>query len=170
MPSNTGSTSQPKPHNSPSLPPPFAWAGHRFPTRVPNRLLTSILNRFFAAPLASGELDWLRQKTVCVIFQDAGVSWRISSDCPGTLTSRSHDSTADVTIAGLVYDFLCLATRSEDPDTLFFQRRLRLDGDVELGLMLKNFLDGFEPTTVQRRALDLLQRLQRGIDAVRSTG
>ena len=37
-----------------------------------------------------------------------------------------------------------LATRSEDSDTLFFQRRLSLEGSTELGLQLKNLLDGIE--------------------------
>ncbi len=31
------------------------------------------------------------------------------------------------------------------PIILFFQRRLRMAGDTELGLYLKNFLDAFEP-------------------------
>jgi predicted lipid carrier protein YhbT len=40
---------------------------------------------------------------------------------------------------------LLLATRREDPDTLFFNRRLRLSGNTELGLYVKNFLDSLEP-------------------------
>ena len=31
--------------------------------------------------------------------------------------------------------------RLEDPDTLFFSRRLVIEGDTELGLALKNALD-----------------------------
>jgi hypothetical protein len=38
-----------------------------------------------------------------------------------------------------------LALRREDPDTLFFTRRLVLEGDTELGLALKNALDAFSP-------------------------
>ncbi|MEW8013567.1 MAG: SCP2 sterol-binding domain-containing protein [Candidatus Sedimenticola endophacoides] len=45
---------------------------------------------------------------------------------------------------GTLYDFLLLATRREDADTLFFNRRLRLGGDTELGLYVKNFLDALE--------------------------
>jgi hypothetical protein len=37
-----------------------------------------------------------------------------------------------------------LATRREDPDTLFFNRRLCIEGDTETGLHVKNLLDALE--------------------------
>ena len=36
------------------------------------------------------------------------------------------------------------ARREEDPDTLFFSRRLMMEGDTELGLVVKNTLDALE--------------------------
>jgi predicted lipid carrier protein YhbT len=36
---------------------------------------------------------------------------------------------------------MLLATRRVDPDTLFFERRLLIEGDTETGLRLKNVLD-----------------------------
>jgi O2-independent ubiquinone biosynthesis accessory factor UbiT len=49
---------------------------------------------------------------------------------------------ADVTIrANSPADYLALALRQEDPDTLFFTRRLVLEGDTALGLEIKNALD-----------------------------
>lgn len=47
----------------------------------------------------------------------------------------------DVTISATANDFLALALRREDPDTLFFSRRLAIEGDTEIGLLLKNTLD-----------------------------
>ena len=38
-------------------------------------------------------------------------------------------------------DFLALMRADMDADTLFFQRRLRISGDTELGLIVKNWLD-----------------------------
>lgn len=40
--------------------------------------------------------------------------------------------------------FLQLAARQEDPDTLFFSRELSIEGDTELGLIVKNMLDAIE--------------------------
>jgi predicted lipid carrier protein YhbT len=48
---------------------------------------------------------------------------------------------ADVTIRASLPDYIALALRREDPDTLFFTRRLVLEGDTELGLLVKNALD-----------------------------
>ena len=55
---------------------------------------------------------------------------------------------ADLTIAASAYDFLLLARRLEDPDTLFFSRRLSMEGDTELGLLVKNTLDAIEAPLV----------------------
>lgn len=55
-------------------------------------------------------------------------------------------STAEphVTMRGSSADFVALALRREDPDTLFFQRHLVVEGETETGLHLKNLLDGWE--------------------------
>ena len=40
--------------------------------------------------------------------------------------------------------FLQVASRQEDPDTLFFNRELSIEGDTELGLIVKNMLDAID--------------------------
>ena len=40
--------------------------------------------------------------------------------------------------------FLQMVSRQEDPDTLFFNRSLSIEGDTELGLRVKNMLDAIE--------------------------
>jgi predicted lipid carrier protein YhbT len=40
--------------------------------------------------------------------------------------------------------FLQMVSRQEDPDTLFFNRSLSIEGDTELGLRVKNMLDALE--------------------------
>ncbi len=40
--------------------------------------------------------------------------------------------------------FLQMVSRQEDPDTLFFNRTLSIEGDTELGLRVKNMLDALE--------------------------
>ncbi len=58
--------------------------------------------------------------------------------------ASQNSGEADLTIAASAYDFLLLARRQEDPDTLFFSRRLSMEGDTELGLLVKNTLDAIE--------------------------
>jgi predicted lipid carrier protein YhbT len=65
--------------------------------------------------------------------------WRDDGFAP--LHLHAH---ADLTISASAHDFLLLAQRKEDPDTLFFSRRLVMDGDTELGLLVKNTMDAID--------------------------
>jgi predicted lipid carrier protein YhbT len=59
-------------------------------------------------------------------------------------------------------DFALIAAREEDADTLFFNRRLVVEGDTETALLVKNTLDGIEaPRTraLLRRGLKVAGRL-----------
>jgi O2-independent ubiquinone biosynthesis accessory factor UbiT len=49
--------------------------------------------------------------------------------------------TPDVVVRATLRDYLSLALRREDPDSLFFCRRLVIEGDTALGLVVKNALD-----------------------------
>ncbi len=125
------------------LPAPLALPLRLIPAAAHNLVLVSLLNRICAPELADGELDFLQDRVMLIRVSDAGLSYRI------TLTKRRLQAAAssrihDLSIEGTVYDFLLLASRREDPDTLFFNRRLRLGGDTELGLYVKNFLDALE--------------------------
>lgn len=56
----------------------------------------------------------------------------------------SAPRTADLSFRANLSAFLQLLTRQEDPDTLFFNRELSIEGDTELGLVVKNMLDAVE--------------------------
>ena len=52
--------------------------------------------------------------------------------------------TTDVSLSACAMDFLQLATALEDADTLFFRRRLKIEGDTELGIAVKYWIDASE--------------------------
>ena len=52
--------------------------------------------------------------------------------------------TPDLAFRANLSAFLQLVARQEDPDTLFFNRTLAIEGDTELGLIVKNMLDAIE--------------------------
>jgi predicted lipid carrier protein YhbT len=62
----------------------------------------------------------------------------------GRFAACGNQGEPDLTISASAHDFLLLARRLEDPDTLFFSRRLAMEGDTELGLLVKNTLDAIE--------------------------
>ena len=122
---------------------PLAWV----PMPLKTGVITRALNTLFAVPLQEGELEFLDQRTMNVVVSDAGLEFSVSFS-NGRLRAGNPLANADLTIAGTVYTFLLLATREEDADTLFFRRHLKTSGDTELGLYVKNFLDGLEPETL----------------------
>ena len=53
-------------------------------------------------------------------------------------------SKPDLHFAAPLSAFMQIIARQEDPDTLFFNRILTIEGDTELGLLVKNMLDAVE--------------------------
>jgi len=106
-------------------------------------MLVTALNRILAPEIEDEELDFLEGKVMQVSITDGRLAFRITMK-NGKLQAAKKGHPVDLSIEGSIYDYLLLATRKEDPDTLFFNRRLRLGGSTELGLYVKNFLDSLE--------------------------
>jgi predicted lipid carrier protein YhbT len=89
----------------------------------------------------------------------------------GRFSACQNKAAADLTISASAHDFLLLARRQEDPDTLFFSRRLAMEGDTELGLLVKNTLDAIELPVFnleQFKPAQVLARLRQRFGAGRS--
>jgi predicted lipid carrier protein YhbT len=56
----------------------------------------------------------------------------------------SAPSSPDLCFRANLSAFMQMVARQEDPDTLFFNRELSIEGDTELGLVVKNMLDAVE--------------------------
>jgi O2-independent ubiquinone biosynthesis accessory factor UbiT len=93
------------------------------------------------------ELDWtpVIGQRLCVRVQDLGVQVHFALAEDGFRAERPGP--AAVTFSATAQDLARLALRLEDPDTLFFDRRLRIEGDTDLGLRVKNMLDGVDLDT-----------------------
>jgi len=74
---------------------------------------------------------------------------------------------AEVTFTADANDLILIAARKEDPDTLFFQRRLRIEGDTELGLYVKNLMDALELESMPLLLRSGLLRLADFVEAGR---
>lgn len=114
-------------------------------------------NRLLQEPMTSGDLDFLEGVTLRLQIKDMGFDWAITKIEKRLSFSNGCDG-AETTFSGNSKDLLLLASRREDPDTLFFQRRLSIEGDTELGLEVKNLIDSIdmdEMPTVINHALYL---------------
>lgn len=131
--------------------------GKHVPFAVQRRVIELAASRLFAEPLAEGAFDLLRQRWLRLEVTDLGLSWCLS--CNGTKLQVAQREHVDVCIRGCWRDFLLLASRQEDPDTLFFRRRLVIEGDTDLGLGVKNLLDGLDPEQLPPRLWDLMREM-----------
>jgi predicted lipid carrier protein YhbT len=113
------------------------------PFNLQRAILSPLMEQALKEPLADGDFEFLKDKWLKVDITDAGLCWYFTCAETGELVI-SQEQQADATIRGNLKDFLQLTARTEDPDTLFFQRRLQIEGDTELGLELKNLLDGVD--------------------------
>ena len=94
--------------------------------------------RVLAAPIAAGNLDFMRGRRLGIEVNDLCLRWVIELRDGRLVVDDGH---AEASVRGSATDLLLLASRLEDADTLFFQRRLVLTGDTELGLTARNLLD-----------------------------
>lgn len=131
--------------------------GRHVPFAVQRRLIERVAKRLLAVPLAEGAFELLQGRWLRLEVSDLGLSWCLS--CQDAQLQVARRNVVDVCIRGQWRDFLLLASRQEDPDTLFFRRRLVIEGDTELGLSVKNLLDGVDPDQMPPKLWRLVQDL-----------
>jgi len=108
------------------------------PDALHGRAVVTALNRIFADALRDGELDFMQGRSLRIAIQDMQLAFCVTLSENRLAPIRTI--VPDLSISGNLHAFLLMAARRADPDTLFFQRLLRMEGDTELGLALKNFL------------------------------
>lgn len=146
------------------LPPPRRIAPllRSLPPAAQKRLLERAMAKVLAEPLRDGMLDFMAGRRLGIEVSDLGLCWVVELQAQRLVVV---DAAAEATVRGSATDLLLLAGRLEDADTLFFQRRLVLTGDVELGLTARNLL---ERLPWQAIPLGLRIALNRGARFARS--
>jgi len=145
-----------------TLPAPLARLGNKLPQLPPTLALVTGLNLALGRLIPREPLEMLTGKRFVIRVKDAGMTLRF-----GYNGRRFHPlfdaAPPDLAISARARDFIALLAREEDPDTLFFNRRLLMEGDTDLGLLVKNTLDGvdlprFDPARLV--PAELLHRLR----------
>lgn len=126
-------------HASSLRPSPLQALLAQLPSKPPALLLSGILNRLAPRLWPDEDFSWLDERVVGLAVTDLPPVLRLTHS-HGRF--RPADGAADVEFRAALADYVKMMARREDPDTLFFQRRLAISGDTELGLALKNLLDG----------------------------
>ena len=143
--------------------------GRLVPYEAQKPVLSVALNQAFREPLAHGELDFLEGANVRIKVTDLSIDWLISLE-GDRFVPQERELQEDVCISGESPDFILLAARKADPDTLFFHRRIRIEGDTELGLAVKTTMDSMDWDDLPMPLRKLLQGVGTVIELLGITG
>lgn len=119
------------------------------PFKAQKAMLLPALSTVFHEALAEGDFEFLQGKWLKIAITDLELTWWLSFDNNQlTMASaeemRMNNHNDDVCFSATGEDLVLIAGRKQDPDTLFFQRRLKIEGDTELGLEVKNLIDALD--------------------------
>ncbi|HBY8506463.1 TPA: SCP2 domain-containing protein [Klebsiella pneumoniae] len=133
------------------------------PFALKRQVLEQVLSWQFRQALAEGELEFLEGHWLSIHVRDIGLLWYTSVVDGRLVVSQQAD--ADVSFSADASDLLMIAARKQDPDTLFFQRRLVIEGDTELGLYVKNLMDAIELEQMPKALRVMLLQLADFVEA-----
>jgi predicted lipid carrier protein YhbT len=133
------------------LPPiPLALAGRlkalasRLPQQPPSFALAVALNRWMLARLPEDARQALSNRPVVIDVTDLGLSMKLQLGAAG-FGLASPGAPVALRVAATAPTFWRLLAGKDDADRLFFERLLVMEGDTEMGLVLKNTLDALGP-------------------------
>ncbi len=142
------------------------------PRKLHSLTMLEALKLVFREALEDGDFEFLEDKWLKVSVTDLELQWFISFR-DEELVVETVEQPHDVSFSGTLNDLVLIAGRKEDPDTLFFQRRLSIEGDTELGLEVKNLMDSVDldalPKVVTMALSQLATFVAKGVDAPAST-
>ncbi|EBD2614761.1 SCP2 domain-containing protein [Salmonella enterica] len=133
------------------------------PFALKRQVLEQVLSWQFRQALADGELEFLEGYWLSIHVRDIGLKWYTTVENEKLIVSQQAD--ADVSFSADASDLLMIAARKQDPDTLFFQRRLVIEGDTELGLYVKNLMDAIELEQMPKALRVMLLQLADFVEA-----
>jgi len=119
------------------------------PFSAQKALLLSALSSVFQEPIEDGDFEFLQGKWLKIVISDLNLHWWLSFEQDKLVMASESELlasniTEDVCFSATGDDLVLIAGRKQDPDTLFFQRRLKIEGDTELGLEVKNLIDAID--------------------------
>jgi O2-independent ubiquinone biosynthesis accessory factor UbiT len=116
----------------------------KLPTTPPSFVLARVLDKVLLPRLPADARAAMTGRCIEMCVSDFGVRVRLQLT-PGGFVAAPERGEPAVRILAPTTSYLRLMRGDEDPDRLFFERALVMEGDTELGLVLKNTLDAIGP-------------------------
>lgn len=116
----------------------------RLPPQPPALALSAALNVALLPRLPADSRAALSGRDVAIDVTDLGLSMRLRLSDRGFGLAPGRGPVA-LRIAAAAPTYWRLLRGQDDADRLFFERQLVMEGDTEMGLVLKNALDAIGP-------------------------
>ncbi|MBV7314950.1 SCP2 domain-containing protein [Shewanella sp. NIFS-20-20] len=130
------------------------------PFTIKAKILAQVLDLSVSRQFAAEELAFLYGRPVGIVVSDLNVQFTVVYQGRWQINEAQS---CDVTFTANSRELLLILAAKEDPDTLFFQRKLAMQGNTEFGLAVKNLLMSIEldsqPGPVKHGILGLTQLL-----------
>ncbi|HTH60470.1 MAG TPA: SCP2 sterol-binding domain-containing protein [Paraburkholderia sp.] len=134
----------------------------RLPARPPAMACCAMLNQIVLPTLDADTRARMTGRRYVIDVADIGLVLGLTLR-DARFEAHAPQSEPDLRITAKSVDFVRLAARDIDADTLFFNRRLVIQGDTELGLIVRNAIDSvdIEASASGRLACAALRRTLR---------
>lgn len=119
------------------------------PAKPPAWLLVNTLNQLLRKQILLADMSLLAGRYFRIVVTDLGLNLCFSATEKHFVMADAA-AMVDLCLSANTADFMKMLLRQEDPDTLFFNRKLKIEGDTELGLVVKNSLDSIDWSTIPR--------------------
>lgn len=116
----------------------------RLPMQPPSMVLALAMSKLLLPRLPADAKAALSGRSVEVAVTDLGLAMKLQLGERGFALAPQSRPVA-LRIAAALPDYLRLLRGEDDADRLFFERALVMEGDTEMGLVLKNTLDALGP-------------------------
>ncbi len=133
-------------------------------TRMPRKLnyivVEKLLNNAFAEQIGEGDFEFLEGRVLQVEIIDANLFIGLSFNHNKIICNHFNNlaCTSDATLSIDTLNAINLVQQEVDPDTLFFQRKLKINGDTELAHHVKNTIDTLDPEVIPGFMLKLMEQ------------
>jgi len=133
-------------------PPTIGWISTKVPSTINCIATQKIINHTFCEQITDGDFDFLQNRLLQIEILDAGLYVGLSFN-QNRIICTHFDNTAieaDATLSIDTPNAISLIQQQVDPDTLFFQRKLKINGDTELAHNVKNTIDTLDPEVIPK--------------------
>jgi len=112
----------------------LGWISTRFPVTLNCIATQKLINNTFSEQIAEGDFEFLQGRLLQIEIIDANIYVGLSFNNKRIICTHYNNRpiTADATLSIDTPNAINLIQQQVDPDTLFFQRKLKINGDTEL--------------------------------------